>query len=285
MPFINTTYTDNVQSSIDTKLHIIKNERYLFTDKRATPVTYFNKDTSQSTLDEAAALEYSTIGENCPSKFNMIDNALLFGLDKINVQYDNDDELGIQANEIAGEAYILPNTFVPYVGDFFIIKHIRENILFKVIEVQTDTLDDGANFYKISYKADQVGAERIDALLDNNINKTYKMLTTTIGTNFKSIITDTEYDFIEKAEANIRTLKEYFKQLFFEIGTQTFIYKKDGVKFYDPFMIEFIRRNKILDGTEDYVYVGEAMATWATFGIEYDKTFLRALELMDKNSR
>ena len=93
MPFINTTYTDNVQSSIDTKLHIIKNECYLFTDKRATPVTYFNKDTSQSTLDEAAALEYSTIGENCPSKFNMIDNALLFGLDKINVQYDNDDEL------------------------------------------------------------------------------------------------------------------------------------------------------------------------------------------------
>ena len=283
MPFINTTYTDNVQSSIDTKLHIIKNERYLFTDKRATPVTYFNKDTSQSTLDEAAALEYSTIGENCPSKFNMIDNALLFGLDKINVQYDNDELGGIQANEIAGEAYILPNTFVPYVGDFFIIKHIRENILFKVIEVQTDTLDDGANFYKISYKVDQVGAERIDALLDNNINKTYKMLTTTIGTNFKSIITDTEYDFIEKAEANIRTLKEYFKQLFFEIGTQTFIYKKDGVKFYDPFMIEFIRRNKILDGTEDYVYVGEAMATWATFGIEYDKTFLRALNLMDKN--
>lgn len=279
MAFINTSYNDSVKSFIDTNKQIIKNPLTLFIDKKPTPVDYINKDINASTLDEASGLEYSTTGANCPTKFNLIKDALLYGIDKIQINFSADD-VGVAADDITGEAYILPNTFIPYPGDFFIIPYLKEKILFMVTEVQTDTLDNGSNFYKINYKLDKVGQAEIDKLMDNNVHQTFRMLASTVGTNFKTVIKSSDYDTIEQLETVSLTLKEYYKQMFFNGYVQTFIYLKDGLyHFYDPFVIEFIKRNKLMSGTNQYTYVDQAMAVWDTFGIDYDRTFFKALEL------
>lgn len=277
MGFTNTNYTDVINSLVKTNINILQNPLYIFNDKKATVVDYYNKDVNLSTLDEASGIEYDTIGENCPSKFNMIQNALLYGIEKIQLHYTPEDD-GVFADDIMGEAYVLPNTFVPQVGDFFEIKYIKERVLFIVNEVQTDTLDNGNNFYKIGYKLDQTGIERIEDLQKYNVVEHFNMLTSTVGTSMKSIIKSTDYDFITEIEGTTSSLKEYYKQLFFKNPIQTFSYVLNDFHLYDPYLIEFLIRNKILAGTEEYVYVDHAMHVWETFGIDYDRTFFRALE-------
>ena len=48
--------------------------------------------------------------------------------------------------------------------------------------------------------------------------------------------------------------------------------------FYDPFMIEFIMRFKLLQG-EEYTYVEHQTMVSKLFPIDYDKTFFKALEI------
>lgn len=282
MGFTNTTYTDVVDSFVKSNINIIKNPMYIFNDKKPTIVKYYNKDINLSTLDEVAGIEYDKLGANCPSKFNIIDNALLYGIEKIQLNHELDDEDGIEADDITGDACILPNTFVPYVGDFFEITYLKEGLLFIVTEVKYDTLDNGSNFYKIGYTSFG-DSDSIELLNEYNIANTYKMLPSTIGTSMKSVIISTDYDLLVDIEGSALALKEYYKQLFFKNPIQTFSYVHNGFHLYDPYIIEFIMRNKILSGTRDYVYVEHAMNIWETFGIDYDHTFFRALELRDKD--
>lgn len=281
MPFINTVYTDAVKAFTKTNLDLLENPMYKFNDKKATVVDYYNKDINLSTLDESSGLEYDSIGENCPSKFNVIEDALLYGIEKIQFHY-GDNEDGIYGDDITGDAYVLPNTFEPQVGDYFIIKYLKEHILFIVTEIQIDTLDNGNNFWKISYKSEHTGAEAFKMLDSFNVAERFKMIVSTIGTNMKSIIKSTDYDFLVEIEGSALALKEYYKQVFFKNPIQTFSYLLNGYHIYDPYLIEFMIRNKTLDGTKEYVYIDHAMNTWSTFGIDYDHTFFRALELKSK---
>ena len=51
---------------------------------------------------------------------------------------------------------------------------------------------------------------------------------------------------------------------------------------YDPFSIEFMIRNKLLEAPSDeYIFVEHKIQMWNTFAIEYDKSFFRAFELRD----
>jgi hypothetical protein len=52
---------------------------------------------------------------------------------------------------------------------------------------------------------------------------------------------------------------------------------------YDPFLIEFLIRNKVLAFSDEYVYVSHAAAVNKTFGMDYLKTFFYALEHPDED--
>lgn len=282
MGFINTTYTDSVKAFTKTNIDLLNNPMYNFNDKKATIVDYYNKDINLSTLDEASGLEYDYIGEDCPSKFNLIEDAVIYGIEKIQSNYEHDEEYGVSASEITGEAFILPNTFTPNVGDFFVIKYLKEPILFMVTEIQIDTLDNGHNFWKIAYKDGPTGTEALKQIKTFNLAEKFKMLVNTVGTSRKSVIKSSEYDFLANIEGTTTALKEYYKQIFFKNQVQTFVYVLNGFHLYDPYLIEFMIRNKTLNGTRDYVYIDHATATHRTFGIDYDNTFFRALELKNK---
>ena len=144
MGFTNTIYTDAIKAFTKTNIDLLNNPMYIFNDKKATIVDYYNKSTVYSTLDESSGLEYDTIGEDSPTRFNLIKDALIYGLDKIQINNELNED-GVYAEDITGDAYILPNTFEPQVGDFFLITYLKEHILFEVTEIQIDTLDNGNN--------------------------------------------------------------------------------------------------------------------------------------------
>ena len=271
--FINTTHKDNINKMVFGLQDIIKNPYYKWLNSTPTLTEYYNQNTSASTLGEGALLQYADRGDDSPTWYNLIKDFYLYGLERIQIQLEN-EEFGLSSSNIEGEAIILPNTITPYVGDYFEICYIKEEVLFRVTDVSFDTLENGANFYKIQYKLESTQPGN----LKENIKDKYHMIIDNIGTNFNTIIRDEKYDLIEKLDAALIGLKKYYKSLFYSNRVQTFIFKFNEEYFYDPYMIEFITKNGLMDGDDEYIYLYHVLPLPATFALDYSRTIFNLLE-------
>lgn len=279
--FTNTTYKDTIDSLVSATKDKLNNPFYIFSDQRPTKVTYYSQNIEQSTMDQASGLYGAHVGNQSPFKFNKIKDFFLYGLEKINTEYDL-GEVGIEAGEISGDAIVLPNTIIPRDGDFFSISYIKESVLFKVNGVSPDTLDNGANFYKIEYKLELTD---VTDSIEAQVSKIFEFIPNHVGTDFKILILDCDYKLADEISAMTDGLISYFCANFFDSRLQTFVYSHDGWHMYDPFAIEFIIRNKVLShSTDTYIHVAHATSTSRTFGIDYMKTFFNRLEGRDTRS-
>ena len=274
--FTNTTHSDNINKLVDGLQNVIKNPYYKWNTQSPTITTYFNQNVEMSTLDEASKLQYSPMGEDSPTYYNEIKNFYIYGLERIQLQVDNGD-FGAESDTIEGEAIILPNTITPYPGDYFKINYIKENMMFRVISVTPDTLEDGANIYKISYKVDS----SLDHDEDINVKDSYNMILNNVGTKFNPIIRSEKYDLIEELDNFLVSLKNYYKSLFYSERVQSFVFIHNGLHFYDPSMVEFLSKNGLMEGDDEYVYITHQLPMPSTFPLQYKKTFFRCLEKMD----
>lgn len=277
--FVNTNYAktvDNLTKAINNK---IDNPYYKFTDQHPSKVTYYNQNIEKSTLDEASGLYEAHISSKSPIVFNKIKDFIIYGLDKVALEYDAGD-FGVEANSAgSGDAIILPNTIEPRPGDFFVLSYLKENLLFKVNGVSIDTLDTGANIYKVEYAAELTNSiENIEKQVD----KSFTFLVDNVGTDMKSVISDDDKAYIEKLEVLIENMITIFNNLFFDSRLQTFVYNHDGYHMYDPYMIEFLIRNKVLNYGEEYIFVDHATPVNKTFSMDYNRSFFRQLELPDE---
>lgn len=271
--FTDTKYTKTIDNLVDASKSKLNNPYYKFTDQKPTKVVYYAQNIEKSTLDEASGLYGEHVGDNSPFKFNKINDFIIYGIDKITVDYEAGD-FGAEATPIEGDAVILPNTITPRPGDHFAIKYIKETLMFRVQAVSIDTLDSGANFYKIEYKLHSDTIEQIEKQVESDFN----FIATNVGTDFKTIIKSEDYNLIEELEALVETLITYFENIFFQTNVQTLVYDHDGWNMYDPFMIEFLIRNSVLNYGEKYVFLDHTAAVNKTFGMDYTKTFFHNLE-------
>ena len=271
--FTDTKYTKTIDNLVDASKSKLNNPYYKFTDQKPTKVTYYAQNIEKSTLDESSGLYGEHVGDNSPFKFNKINDFIIYGIDKISVDYEAGD-FGAEATPIEGDAVILPNTITPKPGDHFAIKYIKETLMFRVQSVSIDTLDSGANFYKIEYRLHTDTIEQIEEQVESD----FYFIATNVGTDFKTIIKSEDYNLIEELERLVETLITYFENIFYKTNVQTLVYDHDGWQMYDPFMIEFLIRNSVLNYGEKYVFLNHAAATNRTFGMDYTKTFFSSLE-------
>lgn len=272
--FNDTKYINTIDNLINATKSKLDNPYYKFTDQSPTKVIYYAQNIEKSTLDQASGLYGSHIENDSPFKFNKITDFILYGIDKISTEYDLGD-YGIESAQISGDAIILPNTIIPRPGDFFVIPYIKENVLFKVNGSTPDTLDTGMNIYKIEYSLELTNAiENIESLVEKKFN----FISNNVGTDYKAIIQDCDLDIISTLEVLVENLITYFEDIFFDNRLQTFVYNHDGWHMYDPFLIEFLIRNKVLSFGDRYIYVSHATQTSKTFGMDYLKTFFYSLE-------
>lgn len=275
--FINTVYNDSVKSVLKTQMDIIKNPHYKWSDKNPTPVTYFNINQDKSTLDEGSQIAYESVGFESPFRFNKIENMILYGIDgPISITFDN-DEFGLKTQDIEGEAFILPNTFVPTIDDQFVVDYVKEKLIFRVTHVDPDTLEDGSNMYRIQYRSSTFKLDQLEAQVEED----FHFIVDNAGTQFKSIIQSNVVQFIESIDREILALKSYYKNIFYNSRVQTFTFKYLEQNFYDPYFIEFIRRNNLMTGDDEYIYICHQTPLDPLFPIQYNKTFFKILE--DKN--
>ena len=276
--FINAEYRDNIDGLVTGLKEIMNNPYYKWNDKSGTAVTYFNQNKEASTLDEASKLYYADIGIDSPIKYNMIEDFIIYGIEQIAISMENGD-YGPEASEISGEAIVLPNTIIPYVGDYFHVCYTKEKLLFRVIDVTPDTLENGSNIYKLQYKLD---SSKLDTIMEpENIEDKYNMIVNNLGTGFNPVIRHESYNMIKALDKVLLDLRTYYKSVFYKERVQTFVFLHNRQRFYDPFMIEFLRENNLLAGDESYIYLTQQIKLSPMFPMQYSKSFFKCLEDKD----
>lgn len=275
--FINTARRDTVDSLVSGIKHRLDSPFYIFNDKHPTVVTFYNVNTTKSTLDEGSKQIADVMGEyDAPLRYNKIEGVFIYGLERVQAELEVGD-FGLESNEIEGECILPPNSFKPMVDSYFTIDHItRGTYWFRIVKVTTDTLENGSNFWKLEYTLDDTGDREF------KVEKTFRFIADNVGSNYKAVIEDKEYDFIERMEEVNNTLRDTYMSLFFADQLQTFVYYYQDANFYDPETIEFMIRNKVMDGT-DYVFVDQAISLPDTFSIQYQNSLYRYVERVKKD--
>lgn len=272
--FTDTKYENTVDSLIDASKGKLNNPYYKFSDKKPTKCTFYHQNREKTTTDEASKDIYQHVGESSSIKFNKINNFFIYGFNTVQVNHDV-GEYGLESAEISGTVIVLPNTVVPYDGDFFAVTHIDQDLLFKVNSVTPDTLDDGSNVYQVEYKLEKIGAITD---IEKQVVSEYNFIVQNVGTEFNPIITSTDFELIEKLDVLLANMTSVY-QIFFDESVQNFVYKNSGAYMYDPWMIEFIIRNKLMShGDSGYIHVAHSTSTPRTFGYDYSRTFYHLLE-------
>lgn len=289
MPLINSSHKQMVQSMANLQTDLLKNPYYLFNDKKANIVDYYNLNTTMSTLDEALKIPYSNLGPDSPLRFNKIHGFYLYGLERIALNLENGD-YGLESNDITGDAIILPDTITPYPGDYFSIDILKQKYLFKVTSSTPDTLNNGANYWRIEYKLSSYLDEK-EHRVDELVVEQYEFLSGNVGTNYNPVIKKTKYDLGIILDDYAVQLKLFYKSLFYNNKVQTFTYVNRGQiiqsnmysdYFYDPYLIEFMMRTGILANDGDkYVYISHKTTLNPAFPMIYLKSIWNVLERRD----
>ena len=192
--FINKSYTSAIDSLQQGTINKVKNANYVFNDKPPVIADVYNQSVRGTTFDEGTRAEYVTIGHASPVRFNKITGAVFYSSGiKMSTDVDfNDDGLGL-ASQPAISGIVLPNTWIPYAGDYFSIQHAGKKWLYKIIATSFDTIDNGNNVYSFEAQLDNYGEEE----LEKQVVGRYRMVINNVGTEFSAIIKEEDYDLID----------------------------------------------------------------------------------------
>lgn len=272
--FINTEHTKIADSIINGMNSLLKNPYCSFQNDKATPVNYYNINVDVSTLDEGSKLAYDDVGAFSPIKYNIIKDFFLYGLDKIETQLQI-GENGLESSDITGDAMILPNTIHPYPGDYFTIKYLHQPYLFKVIECTTDTLENGGNYWKISYQLSKNNDKNILNLIENK----YIFIPSNVGGKFNPILKEEKYNFSLMLDNASIAAKDYYINLFTDnrIQSYSFLYRNE-CNIYDPYLLQFLINNNILRGSSSYAHISQLLPFKHDFFIKYNTSIFKAFE-------
>ena len=276
---LNTTFQDTVNEITGLYDNLVNNPFYIFNENKPVSSTYYNINKTFTSLDPGSKLAYDQIGDESPIRYNRIYDFLIYGFPQIELSNEN-GEYGLENEKIEVDIYLLPNTIVPYEGDYFEVSHIKQStLLFQVTDVQKDTLDNGSNVYKAHAKLEYTDHEKILKKIEYN----YRMVFTNDGTNMATVLRCEDYEIAKFMDKYAVMLKGYYNDLFYNSDVQTYTYEDlTVVKIYDSYMIEFLLRNDIMLHGEQYIHVMHQIPTQRTFSIDYDHTIFRYFE--EKNS-
>lgn len=220
----------------------VKSPLARYSDKTYTLVDYHHVNNVETTADGGFQDVENILGDRSPVRFQVIHDLPLYGLEGMNLDL-SDGDVGLDSS-YSGEATLLPGTIIPLPNDFFVIKQLKDKFVFRVTEVQNDTIMP-ENFYKISFQLEYNDAEMQDNL-DKQTTEKFNCIMENIGTDDQCIIEDEYYEELRKIDAMYRSILDTYITLFYSKRYNCLLGDLDPhTKIYDPFQTEFIRKHNL----------------------------------------
>jgi len=265
-----------------------------------TEITYYEQIISnrQGNLSNTANLAQF---DPKTQKYRKISNVIVL-TDELDSQLDKDVFTDITYE---GTAKFLPNTLIPNRNDYFIMRVFESYHVFRVIEVNP-TLIEKDSGYEIRFDMYRQDVDPVNFELNEMVKESYTFDYNHIGTEFRTIIKDDEYNFIQKSRNMMYSmtnnyLKVFYHKLLNTIMCQTGymnysqnhlaneIVKNDptnmigavlleGRSIYDISLVKFINKFDLFN-TNDYVsYITEYIKTTPKY---YNSSIFSAIENID----
>lgn len=285
--FVKSSYSETVSTLIsDANSRVVTNNHYMYNNLKPITMTFYNIDKTGSTWDTGTITEFAVLGKESPFRFNKIKNATLYGSDLRAVLALDYGENGLETNPVEFELVVIPNTFEPYPNSFIIFDQLEEiektkGYLFIVDEVVIDTFENDANSFRIRCHLYSTAKRDYNAL-ENQVVRNFTMNIDNAGTDMKCVMTDEDTTVVTGLETIVDDLSDFYKGLFWNNSLQTFTYNTAAGYYYDPYLIEFLIRNKVFNGTgKDYIHIHHELPMGRTFAIDYMDSVFRAIETCD----
>lgn len=267
-----------VNALVDSYKTKLDNPYNIYINKSPVPVDWYNQCKEHTSLDETTREVWDYVGADSPIRYNLIKDAVVYGMSQMNVNL-NIGDFGLTSDNMSGDTIVLPNTWVPYPNDYFRIQHIDKDLLFKVTSVTPDTFPNGANFYRVEFSYDKTSTDEIN----KQVVQTFRMILDNVGTEFNVIVKEDVFQTADNYDSIILALQNYYIQTFFKDSLQNFVYSYNGYNFYDPYMIEFLKRNSVLENSGGYIWINHELPLPYTFPMDYNRSVFRCLELNNIN--
>jgi len=223
----------------------LKSSTSRFIAEGAVLTTYFNLAENRTTVDRGLQTIDQLFGKNSPLRFNKVKNFPLYSFAQMNPA--NDDSAQVEDIGADGECVLLPCTVVPHQNDFFILNHLKMKALFRVTEVQFDSMKVNG-YYKIKYHLYSNSDETIAQLEKQTVN-TYNTDLNAIGTEVNPIIREDDFVLRSKIRQLVVKMIESYKALFYNTRHNCFLYMdpQTRLRWFDVCGAEFISKHNLMN--------------------------------------
>ena len=232
----------------------VESQYSIFLEKTPTFCNYFHINVNQSTLDTGLENVEHITGKNAATKYNLIKDLPIYGIEQIVLDLNDDEEHGFDGVYDA-EGIMLPNTIIPSPDDYFMITSVGKHFFFRVTEVAYDTIK-SKNFYRINFSIKAADDETYYEQFMADVKEKYRCVFRNFGTEDKFIITEDAFMAIEAVEKVYSKVAERYLDLFYnEKYNALLVHDPNSSKMlYDVYVHLFCNRNAIFDRKREELF-------------------------------
>lgn len=222
-----------------------------YTGDGRTTVTYFSINDDRTTDSFGLNDIYQTLGKDSPLRFNRIDDFPLLAFSPLQPQDTQASTTTVRNYALNGEAYVIPGTVQPKENDFFVVKQINMNHLFRVSAVGQDGLNtDGS--YKISYELFSTNPTEIEWVYKQTVAEFKTDLQTIGGNDLTPVLGKQEYELRSRLIQMVNDMVDNYVARFYDKRHNCLICRVNGEAIFDPCGNMFMAKHGILINDNAY---------------------------------
>ena len=216
-----------------------------YTGAGRTLVTYFNLNDRNTTDSLGMGMHYQIIGPDSPLRYDCIENMIIIGFTPLSPQNGTASTTTVRNYQLEGDGFIIPGTVMPKENDFFIVKHLNMNHLFRITEVIQDGLNtDGS--YQIKYSLYSTNINDIDGIERQVVGRYVMDLQTIGGEDLTPVIGKEDYEYRSRLIQMVDDMIDNYIANYYEPKHNCFISHLNGRSVFDVCGNMFMAKNGVM---------------------------------------
>lgn len=193
---------------------------------------YWNINDANTTTSLGMGMHYRILGEDSPLRYDKIENMSLIGFSPLQPEEKQASTSQVRNYGLSGEAFIIPGTIMPKENDFFIVKHINMNHLFRVTQVTQDGLNtDGS--YRINYELFSTNPKEIECLHKQTVGHYVMDLQTVGGEDLTPVISKEDHELRSRLIRMTNDMIENYVSRYYDNTHNCFLLHLNGRTLFD----------------------------------------------------